>query len=580
MRKFVKITALAVIMLLSVAFTACENTQQQSSAPKVEIVERSALLNRIDMSYIIPREKVRRLSNRGLNVSFKHFMLTSDTRATFDLMLQNKDGVKLTLPIHALLNYDHTVENGKDLFTDIQLYWGDVDLYGDSFVVTNMSQPIRFSLDKMEMQWESYDTSFADGGYIVDSVQTGDNIAFLYYTENDEGIAVFDSESQLISRTSFVKTPGTSNLADISGDVFVPARLQKTAHIQETGGTLYTDGLLHSYLYDYNRKTLYTGDNKVWKTAADGDITYKVYRFESSLDTAQPFTYMATSEKSGRIQDRQTFRTPVSVTGKEISMAVNSAGQPLLTCDATGMMLTVDFVNNAAYTQFNITEEMLGEKLYTSKDKAYELYSYAHSDADIPEYHIALKETETGLIRYIGEIGRMNGYYEGETGFIDNEKIYLLTGENLKIYDTDMTSVSHIFALADYFPLGVISDSYDTRHLVSATAAGEDKFAVVYYEDNLMASDEDRFVDIQSKNTLNSVYKIAVFDTAGTLINTYDTSVNVICGWCPVYSYIKGDDMSIIVTYKNTDHIFTKGTLTLTDGAFTLTKEYTAPDVW
>ncbi len=579
MRKFVKFTVTA-LMALCLIFTACTDTGSRPSQPKVEIVERSDLLNQINMSYILPREKVQRLSDKGLNVTFKHFMLTSDTRATFDLVLHNKDGVKLSLPMHAMLDYGHTVENGKDVFTDIQLYWGDVDLYGDSFVVTNMSQPIRFSLDKMEMQGESYDASFADGGYIVDSVQTGDNIAFLYYTDDDEGIAVFDSASHLVSRTSFVKSPGTSNLADISGDAFVPARLQDTAHIHETGGTLYTDGLAHSYLYDYINSTLYTGDNTVWKTVTDGDITYNVYRFENNQSTKQPFVYMATGEKAGDIIERQTFTIPVPVTGADITMAVNAGGQPLLSCVATGMLLTVDFVNDTAYTQFNITEDMLGEKLYTSRDKAYELYSYAHYDADIPAYHIALKETATGNIRYIDEIGMINGYYEGETGFADNENIYLLTGENLKIYNADMTAVSHTFALADYFRLGVISDSYDTRHLVSATVAGEDKFAVVYYEDNLMAADEDRFADIQSKTTLNSVYKVAVFDTAGTLINTYDTSMNVICGWCPVYSYIKGDDMNIVVNYKDTDHIFTKGILTLTDGAFTLTKEYTAPDEW
>jgi len=579
MRKFVKTAALAVLVLLSVAFTACENTQQ-SSAPKVEIVERSDLLERINMSYILPQEKVRRLSDKGLNVTFKHFMLTSDTRATFDLVLQNKDGAKLSLPMRAMLNYNHTVENGQDVFNDIQLYWGDVDLYGDSFVVTNMSQPIRFSLDKMEMQWESYDTSFADGGYIVDSVQTGDNIAFLYYTEDREGIAVFDSESHLVARNDFAKTPGVSNLADISGDVFVPARLQNTAHIHETGGTLYTDGLSHSYLYDYANNTLYTGDNTVWKTAVDGDTTYSVYRFENSHGSEQPFVYMAVGEKAGDIIERQTFTIPVPVTGTDIAMSVNAGGQPLLSCAATGMLLTVDFVNDTAYTQFNITEDMLSQKLYTSKDKAYELYSYAHSDAEIPSYHIALKEIATGNIRYIDEIGMINGYYEGETGFADNENIYLLTGENLKIYNTDMTAVSHTFALADYFPLGVISDSYDTRHLVSATAVSEDKFAVVYYEDNLMTADEDRFADIQSKTTLKSVYKVAVFGTDGTLINTYDTSMNVICGWCPVYSYVKGDDMNIVVNYKDTDHIFTKGILAFTDGVFTLSKEYTAPDKW
>ena len=580
MRNFVKLTMIAAIMALSFVFTGCDTTQQRSSAPKVEIVERSDLLNRIDMNYILPADKVRQLSDQGLDVTFSHFMLTSDTQATFDLLLTNKDGAKLTLPVHALLDYDHTVVDGKDVFTDIQLYWGDVDLYGDSIIVTNMSQPIRFSLADMDMKWEKYDTSFADGGYIIDSVQTGENMAFLYYTENDEGIAVFDADSQLVSRTSFVKTKGSSNLADVSSG-FVPAVLQNTAHIHETGGALYTEGTSHSYIFDYSRNALYTSGRSPWKTYTRDDRLWTVLRFENSTGGSIPFIYMAVEERNGQTTERQTFTSPVSLANADITMAANGNGQPVLNCAQTGMTITVDFTNDTAYTQFSITEDMLAEKLYTSKDKAYELYSYALSEKSaVPAYHIALKETATGAIRYIGEIGMINGYYEGETGFMNDNTIYLLTGEDYREFTTDMTAGSHTFALADYFPLGVITDSYDTRHLVSATATGGDSLAVVYYEDNLMAADEDRFADLQSKTTLKSVYKVALFDTEGNMTATYDTGINVICGWCPVHSYIKGDDISITVTYKNTDHIFTKGTLNLTDGAFTLVKDYTAPDKW
>ncbi|MBQ8604437.1 MAG: hypothetical protein IJ410_06315 [Oscillospiraceae bacterium] len=578
MKKFVKITALTALMIMAMAFTACDTTQQRSSSPKVEIVERSDLLNRIDMSYIIPREKVRRLSNRGLNVTFKHFMLTSDTQASFDLILENKEGIKLTLPVQAMLDYDHTVENGRDVFSDIQLYWGDVDLYGDSIIVTNMSQPIRFSLTDMEMKWEKYDTSFADGGYIVDSIQTGDNMAFLYYTENDEGIAVFDSNSQLVSRTSFVKTGDSSNLADVHGDVFVPARLQSDAHIYDVGGILYAKGDNRSHMFDYNRGRLYTLSGTPWQTVETEDTIYTIHRFENYTG-GKSAIYMAMAEKGGQITDMQTFSMPVSPVNLAVTSVVNGNGQPVLEFADIGMMITIDFAGDRAYTQFTITDEMLTEKLYTSPDKAYELYSYAHYDSTVPAYHIALKETATGAIRYIGEIGMINGYYEGETGFVD-DSIYLLTGENLRIFDTDMSSTTHTFALADYFRLGNIGDGYDTRHLVSSTSTENGGVAVVYYEDNLMAADEDRFADMQSKTTLKSVYKVAVFDFEGNMTASYDTGMNVICGWCPVHSYIKGGEINISVEYKDTDHIFTKGTLNLTDGAFTLVKEYTAPDKW
>lgn len=578
MKKIVKLSVISMIIAVASMFAGCTETQQLP--PKVEIVERSDLLKRMDMSYILSRGKVQKLSGKGLNVSFRNFMLTSDNQASFDLLLENKQGKKITLPMNAMLDYNHTVENGRDVFTDIQLFWGDVDVYGDSIVVTNMSQPIRFSLTDMDMKWEKYDTAFLDGGYIVDNVQTGENMAFLYYTDNEEGIAVFDADSNLVSRTAFAKSPGTSNLADVTGDVFIPAQLQKSAHLYETSGTLYTEGLSHSYIYDYNRKILYTGNSTVWKNAASGEIEYKTFRFENPRITNRPYIYMATAEKSGKLYERQTFTIPVAVNSSDVVMSVNENGQPLLSCADTGVMVTMDFENDTVYTQFNITEEMLTEKLYTSKDKNYELYSYAHKSSDIPAYHIVLKETSTGALRYIDEIGIMNGYYEGETGFVNNEYIYLLTGDNLKIYNTDMSSVSHILALADFFPLGVISDSYDTRHLISAAAVDSDHFAVVYYEDNLMAGDEDRFADIQNKTTLNSVYKVGLFDGEGNLTATYDTGINVICGWCPVHSYIKGDDISITVTYKDTDHIFTKGTLNLTDGAFTLVKDYTAPDKW
>ncbi|MBR5521715.1 MAG: hypothetical protein IKU54_06935 [Oscillospiraceae bacterium] len=578
MRKSVKFALIAVIMALSLLMGACGESGQRSSAPKVEIVERSQLLNQVGIESFISAENLQYLSENGLTVTFRDFTLTSDTQAEFNLILANTDGKKVTLPMHAMLDYNHSVENGKDVFADIRLYWGGIDLYGDDIVVVNISQPVRFSLTDMEMKWDSYDTAFADGGYILDMVRSGENTAFLYYTANDEGIAVFDDDNSLVSRISFAKEAGTTNLADTTADDFIPGALQATASLHDTGGgTLYAAGKSHSYLFDYTTQKLYTFGDKPWRSVVRDSAVYNIHRLENPSSTINPFVYILMAESKGEIIDRQTFSIPVSTIHQELNMFINGNGQPVLMCASTGMVVTVDLVNDTTYTQFNITDEMLGEKLYTSMDKAYELYSYAHFESDVPAYHIAMKETETGDIRYIGEIGKINGYYEGETGFMPDNTVYLLTSDDCRLFSNDMTSVSHIFSLSDTFPLGVVNNNYDTRHLVSVAVIDDERFAAVYYEDNLMASDAERFVDIENKNILASVYRVAVFDKDGNMKTDYSTDMNVVCGWCPVNSHVKGGQLSIAVNYKDTDQVLTKGTLDLSDGSFIIVKEYSEP---
>ena len=586
MKKFIYIL-LSAVFSFSLAACAPEGMPpEDESLPVVDIVERSRLLDMVNIGYVADKKLTDSLRSAGITLSMDGFEMTGDYTGIFNLNIKSAES-EISLPVKCLLSYRKKTAGGKDSFSDIKLYWGGIKVFGDKLVLTNMDKAQVFSLSENGSVCAEMDLSFLNNidGYALDVVPFQDGYLYTYRGSRQCGIAIFDSAGGMKNRVvlgdnenfvdAFVTLKNAFEISDIP--------LVKT----DDRGLVYIASVTaprdrtYAFLYDADNDVNYSIDNGfVDKDFISGDLRYTINYFKR--DETDDGIYVAAAYNSGEIDKMLAFKEEYSLkhyakyNGNMLNTDEN--GKLHFICENMGVDLTVDFEKGTVTKQQNITEDILIDCLYTSLDKKFSLYTFGRTNyPNMTVYHIVLKENASGKTKYIGFMPPENGETDiSETGFFSNGEIYLLTGSDFVGFDRDMANTQPVFSMADNFPLGynAVKEGVD-RYLSAVRRNSDGSFYAVYYDYDRM--DNDRYTEGNVMGQLKATYQIAHLDKNGNMLSTYDTGVNVQCGTSPVNMYLRNGRLYLSVMYKDTDQAYVKFNFDTAKHTLEITQPYTEP---
>jgi len=575
MKNFIRKGIFAGFIAFSAMLTACTPQQSQPvQGPVVEIVERIDLLNLITPDRILPREKSRQLEKQGFTVSVRNLQLTGEKSVSFDMNLCAADGTVFTVPVNAVVSYAKETVNGKDVFSDVQVYWGDIRIYGEEAVITNLTRLTGINTKDASAPHTVIDLSGVMGaeGYILSAAAQQDSFAFLYHTPQEDGLAVFSSKGIMQAKT-VLSTDGCHLLKSAESGGLPFDKNFTPGIVFTSGGDILATGQKSAWYYNTAEGILLSATQPL-AHVEKGGTEYGLYCLTAQGEytgTTDSRLYLFVKTVGGQYAKSFFFegRHLLGSHQNRMDMEIHS-GTPQLKVPAIGLEMDVDFSTGKVSPRYRISEDMLGERLYLSADRQYELYPMSSEGIT----HIALKEISTGKIRFISNLGRINSACDGETGFMSDGSVYILGDNDFCIYSTDMEALAPVWSLADYMPLGEnLNTDKDSRILVSARRNEDGSVYAVYYDTLYYENPADGFAQ-GSRTLLKATYTIAHLDKDGNILAEYDTAMNALAGHCPVNIYLRSGKLNLTVTQANTDTVLTKGSLNIKDGTFTVTQPY------
>ena len=575
MNKFTKAGLCALILPAMAVLTACTpKPAPPPDKPVVEIVERTDLLDMITQEHIFSTRTAEQLGESGLSADFQNIQLTGEGTVSFDLIITAENGISFTAPVQGLISYKKETVNEKDIFSDIRLYWGGIEIYGEEAMVTNLTRLMSLSLEDISVPDTVIDLSgtIGDGGYILSTAAQNGKYAFLYHTPREDGFACFDSNGVMTEKV-MLSTDGCHLIKEAQSDT-LPLDSEFTPSVRfMDGDDLLATGQKSAWYYNTSEDILLSSTSPLAYVEKDG-AEYGLYCLaatDSYTGMTDERIFLAVKTEKGIYQGGVFFdgRNILGSLNGRMNLELHS-GKPQLTVPATGLEMDIDFSAEKVEPRYKISTDMLGEKMYVSKDKKYELYPMISDDIT----HIALKEVSTGKIRFISELGTVNhGAYSGETGFLPDGRVYVLGNDDCCIYTTDMEATVPQYRLSDYIQMGDnINTNLDSRVLVAALPYSETSVVALYYDDVHCENSDDRYYDRET-GRLNAVYKAALIDIQGN-VTVYNTEIQAVEGYSPVTIHLRGNKLNIVVSAENTLHVLTKGTLDLETGHSEITQEY------
>ena len=162
-----------IVMALALAFsfTACnmDIPLKDESLPAVDIVERSALLDMVNIDYVLDNETKQMLADSGVSVSMSGFELTADNMAQFKLKFHTANG-DYEYKFDTAISY---IQLGDDKFDNIRLYWGDIQRVENGLLIHSLYNYAFLPLDEKADNFTPHHLSFIkdEGGYIVHSAK-------------------------------------------------------------------------------------------------------------------------------------------------------------------------------------------------------------------------------------------------------------------------------------------------------------------------------------------------------------------------------------------------------------------------
>ncbi len=574
MKKYNKIKARLMSIALLLTFTACTGRGQgENSGPGVEIVERSRLLDRITLDHILPSAQREKLEKSGLKADFKNLTMTGENTADFDLVLSNDSG-EYTVTLPAFLTYSRSSENGKDVFSDIRLWWGSVNVSKDKntalVVATNTVQ--KLDIANLPTPQNIALPDIEGEKITVMAAETDGDTAVLYKNGEKDYLQLTDPEGKT---KSLIALSDSGSLTLPSADSVMPFDTEKLPAVKVRGTNTYIAGENTAYFYNYTDDILLTG-HSVSKSRKETDrVGLYIMDTGSAKGNKKTRDYLmavkdTNNNREFMLIDNRLFGG--STNPKEISLSAK--GNTTVKCPAVGVELDLDFAGGKVEAiRQKIPGDALGRRLYICRNMDHGIYDFAPETVEgIATYNIALKEEDTGKIGYLGCAGLINGSYPGETGFLANGDIYILGNDNLKIFTVNVEDTTPVLSLADKFPLGEnIDENLTDRILVSAVRnekTGE--IAVVYYD--LIKEKGDENHPDGDTSRLKSTYRLAFFDKDGNLQNSFDTGVNAYSGHHPVTLVWKNNKVNLYITYKDTSDVVAKGSFDTATSVFTISK--------
>lgn len=571
MKKFAKIAAITAFIPIFAGLCACSFTGESPSAPSVEIVERSDLLNRINVDSVIDKKTEMDLSELGFSADMVNVFLTSDYTAKFDLVLTDGQGRKSVFSLPAYLSYGRSASGTQESFENIKVYRGKIKTGADGLTVIGADRVFHLSAENSDLLMPNISREIWNSGCITDAAYDKDlGFGVVFRKDSCDYLAVYNTDGEQVNFTKI----GENAVAMPSSDT-LPFDIENKPTAEFLQGNLIISTADTAYCYMTAENMLLCGEKRLVKAENNGEefALYRLSPHASSKGKLHKTMYMAVKNIGDDVGCVVFDGNMLGMSLGDVEFDTSNA-VPVLKCARTGVELDLDFViGEVSGARYKIPREILGDKLYTSKNKAYSLYTFApEKHGEVLTYNFALKENSTGKTGYLGCGGLINGAYPGEAGFLSDGMVYVLGNNDYRIYSVDVDNTAALFSLSDCMVLGEDIDKEGTDRVLAAVLPKEDCIIAVYY-DTVYETGEDIFLD-ENRDRLKAVYKAAVLDKNGNVSAEYDTGLNALYGYCPVTIYKSKNKLYLYVTYKDTGAVLAKGTLNLANGSFVLTKEY------
>ena len=571
-----KLKYIVAALVLAFSFTACnlEMPPEDNPLPMVDIVQRSELLDMVNIDYVLDDATKQMLADKDVSVSMANFELTADYMAQFVLTFDTSTG-SYKYKVNTVIDY---TANADGSFDDVRLYWGSVKYADGGLLITSLYDYAFLPLDKKVENFVPHHLTFIkdNGGYIVHSAADFGRYAFIYRTAEEEGIVVLDENDKLVSHFTQPYT--------YEEETDVPFSYEGKYNGELINENLFMMKLESSampsfLLYNVSDNTLSENAHQCVDTLTVGGTQYTVYEIFAMESDKTGFGGLAIRKENGQYTGVVMYDTKGFVYEKQAygTLSLNDDGQLVFHSQPTGVRFTIDFELGTCERDYLITEDMLGEKIDTSKDKNYCLYEYGlHQRNNYYVSYLALKNEKTGEIGFIDQYkGVQHRKFSLDAGFFSNGDIYLLTDYDFEIYTTDAFKNGPVFSLGERFPLGVTKDDgekYNALHAVRRDPV-DGSFIVVF--DHLpdsrwyTAEYSDKYDGV-----FNDKYEVALRDKDGNIIKTYMTDMYVGANKEPLNMYLSGNLLTLQNLDRYTGQIVQKGTLNIKTGEFILLKEW------
>ncbi len=564
---------IVIALAMAFSFTACnmDIPLKDEPLPSIDIVERSELLDMVNIDYVLDDETEQMLADNGVSVSMSGFELTADYMAQFKLIFHTVYG-DYEYKFDTAIDYTQLAE---DKFDNIRLYWGDIQRVENGLLIHSLYNYAFLPLNEKTDNFTPHHLSFVkdEGGYIVRSAKGFGRYAFIYRTADKKGIAVFTENGKMVS--NFVRPytyEAEQDIPFVYEGKYAGEFVSENLFMMQLAGGAYPT----YQLYNVSDNTLSGNIHEYVDSLEVGNTEYSVY--EIFVDNEDYYGGLALRKENGQYTGAVLYDT------KDYTYFKQSPGTLWLEDDklvfhtaVTGLRFTIDFETGTCERDYLVTEDMLGEKLDTSKAKNYSLYEYSkHSYNSHWLSYLALKNEKTGEISFVDRYrGVENRKFTLDAGFFSNGDIYLMTDYDFVIYTTDTFENGPAFSLGEKFPLGVTKEDgekYNALHAVRRDPV-DGSFIVVF--DHLP---DGRYYTSEYSSKYNGVfedrYEVALLDNESNIIKTYMTQMYVAANKEPLNMYLTGDVLTLQNVDRETGEILQKGTLNIKTGKFTLVKEW------
>ncbi|MBQ6877792.1 MAG: hypothetical protein IJO22_05265 [Oscillospiraceae bacterium] len=228
--------------------------------------------------------------------------------------------------------------------------------------------------------------------------------------------------------------------------------------------------------------------------------------------------------------------------------------------DYFAMTMVLDFAKQSQKIKYEPTDAIIDEDTEKSKsaDGKYSIHTFGlYGAGDVLNYHISVRNNETGNHIYLGTGGGMYGG-SGGYGFLKNNDIYFYSLSDLTIHNPETGEV--IFSIDKNFPLGFNKATEIGRGLLTFRRDPKDfSFIVVYFEYEKMLEWHDYEGNPSGDGFGNCNYKIGFLDSEGNLLESYDTKYPIISdpfGLCNVDMRYSEEELTLIVSGRRGETVF------------------------
>lgn len=533
-------------LLLSIALlallTACSadtplprvSEQDTSSVAQQDLSHIEAAASNLNLFDFLSTSAYR-MSELGVQVITMGVKPVAENKLSFSLYFVDNNGNSMSLPFTAYFRMP--AEN-----LGAELAWGGVSIFNsDTFAVCDLKNITFYDMHSLQELPLKLDLSaFKENDYYLMGVAKSDTAGIVVPLINNgiDTVAYFTSEGELVqvdeldySTADFRVIGGDfhqDNLACLNYDEEFSVLSMEDTHLLFAGNILYNTDKREFF---FNPKFLI----EVW----DGYPKVKVLSYETQLPSQKGLAvyYDYKSDCTGFLFDDTNINKAVgwnSVTDSwdSYDIAKNTSKQTVtISCSHTDQSIKLDFRKNSASIQYNINPQHLEAKpIAQSSDGMHSLYESSKCTRnDIVYSNIVLKDNQTQALRFLSTYAGMYGGYLN-AGFFKNGEIYVQTLDSFQIFSPDpaVASPSFVFAL----PFGSLREEGITRQIYTFRRDPEEKTFIILY------SEHPSHVYQALSNGLfrmNYTYKIGFCDTAGNLLESYDT-----------YEQVQGNEYNLL----------------------------------